>query len=119
VVPGGLAIGPGDRLTTTSRGAPAFTMVVGDGDRLYALRHTTGEGAVALVERIDPRTLEPLATSVELAAGPVWPGATGEERARTPTDGGVQSVLFPAPGLGRDFYVCTFLALTRVEVVTP
>jgi hypothetical protein len=28
-----------------------------------------------------------------------------------------QSVLFPAPGFGRDFYVCSFLALTRVEVV--
>jgi outer membrane protein assembly factor BamB len=77
VVPGGLAIGPRDRCTTTSRVAPAFTMVVGDGDRLYALRHTAGEGAVALVERIDPRTLEPLATSVELAAGPVWPGGMG------------------------------------------
>jgi hypothetical protein len=36
-----------------------------------------------------------------------------------PSEGGVQSVLFPAPGSGRDFYVCTFLALTRVEVVSP
>jgi outer membrane protein assembly factor BamB len=45
--------------------------------------------------------------------------ATGDERARVPTEGGVQSVLFPAPGFDRDFYVCTFLALTRVEVVAP
>ena len=77
VVPGGLGIEPGDRLTATSRVAPAFTMVVAGGGRLYALRHTAGEGAVAVVERIDPLTLEPLASSSELVAGPVWPGGMG------------------------------------------
>jgi hypothetical protein len=39
--------------------------------------------------------------------------------ASTPTAGGVQSVVFPAPGFGWDVQVCTFLALTRVEVVAP
>jgi ribonuclease BN (tRNA processing enzyme) len=54
LVPGALAITRDDRLVATSRVAPAFTMVVAGDDRLYALRHTAGEGAVALVERIDP-----------------------------------------------------------------
>jgi hypothetical protein len=26
----------------------------------------------------------------------------------------MQSVLFPAPGLGRDFYVCSFLTVSRI-----
>ena len=77
LVPGGLGITPTDRLVATSRVAPAFTMVVAGGDRLYALRHTGGEGAVAVIERIDPETLEPRATSPELPGGPVWPGGLG------------------------------------------
>ena len=66
-------------LSVTSRFAPAVTMAVGrrEPDELYLLRHTAGEGAVAIVERIDPVTLEPLATSNELAGGPVWPGGIG------------------------------------------
>jgi hypothetical protein len=53
-------------------------MVVGDADGgLFLLRHTAGEGAIALVERIDPATLEPLAQSSELSGGPVWPGGIG------------------------------------------
>lgn len=78
LVPGGLHVGPTSRLTVTDRVAPAVTMAVAspDGD-LYLLRHTAGDGAIALVERIDPVSLEPLATSEELAAGPVWPGGIG------------------------------------------
>lgn len=65
-------------LSVTTRIAPAVTMVVGDGEgALYLLRHTAGEGAVAIVERIDPVSLEPLVTSAELPAGPVWPGGLG------------------------------------------
>ena len=41
---------------------------------------------------------------------------TGEERARADTGSPVQSVLFPAPGFGRDLYLCTFTTLSRVEV---
>lgn len=76
--PGGLGIRPGDTLETTTRTAPAITMVVGrvEGE-LFLLRHTAGDGAIAIVERIDGRTLEPLAQSPELAAGPVWPGGLG------------------------------------------
>ena len=39
---------------------------------------------------------------------------TGEERVRVDAASAVQSVLFPAPGFGRDFYYCSFAALTRV-----
>ena len=42
---------------------------------------------------------------------------TGEERARADTGSPVQSVLFPAPGFGRDLYCCSFTTLSRVSVV--
>ena len=66
-------------LAVTTRTAPAITMTVADERTrgLYLLRHTAGPGAVAVVERIDPSTLEPLTTSEELPAGPVWPGGIG------------------------------------------
>jgi hypothetical protein len=67
----------GATLEVTTRTAPAVTMVVGDDDGVFLLRHTAGDGAVSFVERIDPVTLEPLATSDELAGGPVWPGGLG------------------------------------------
>lgn len=77
-VPGGLRIGPNDTLEVTTRVAPAATMVVArDEGELFLLRHTAGDGAIALVERIDPHTLEPLAQSPELPGGPVWPGGLG------------------------------------------
>jgi outer membrane protein assembly factor BamB len=69
-----LGLQQGETLKVTTRVCPAVTMVVGS---TYLLRHTAGEGAVAIVERIDPVTLEPLATSVDLPAGPVWPGGMG------------------------------------------
>ncbi len=64
----------GGSLEVTTRIAPAATMVVGGDQGLYLLRHTAGDGATASVERIDPETLEPLASSPPLAGGPVWPG---------------------------------------------
>jgi hypothetical protein len=77
-VGGGLGIRSGDTLDITTRTAPAITMVVGrEGGELFLLRHTAGDGAVAFVEQIDPRTLEPRARSPELAGGPVWPGGIG------------------------------------------
>ena len=77
-VDGGLFLKCGDRLDVTTRMAPAVTMVVGDDDgSLFLLRHTAGDGAVAIVERIDPLTLEALASSAELPGGPVWPGGIG------------------------------------------
>jgi hypothetical protein len=42
--------------------------------------------------------------------------ATGKEKARADTGSPVQSVLFPCPGFGRDFYLCSFLTVTRVSV---
>jgi hypothetical protein len=40
---------------------------------------------------------------------------TGAERVRVDSGSAVQSVLFPAAGFGRDFYYCSFAALTRVS----
>ncbi len=40
--------------------------------------------------------------------------ATDTELARADTGSGMQSVLFPAPGFERDFYVCSFLTVSRV-----
>jgi hypothetical protein len=42
--------------------------------------------------------------------------ASGRELARADTGAGVQSVLFPTPGDARDFYVCTFMGISRVAV---
>lgn len=42
--------------------------------------------------------------------------ASGEELARAPTGSPVQGVLFPAPGLDRDFYSVTFTTVSRFVV---
>jgi hypothetical protein len=76
-VPGRLDITPESRLQVTTRFAPPATMVVGDGERLFLLRHTAGDEAVCIVESLDPESLDVLATSPELAGGPVWPGGMG------------------------------------------
>jgi hypothetical protein len=77
-VPGGLHLQPGERLEVTARTAPVVTMAVtGAEGELFLLRHSAGDGAVSFVERLDPRTLEPLGRSVDLAGGPVWPGGLG------------------------------------------
>jgi hypothetical protein len=39
---------------------------------------------------------------------------TGAERVRVDSGSPVQSVVFPAAGFGRDFYYCSFAAVTRV-----
>jgi len=44
--------------------------------------------------------------------------ATGDELARADTGSPVQSVLFPAPGFGRDCYTCSFTSISRLSV-TP
>ena len=49
-------------------------VVLGGEGQAYLLRHTGPPDAVAVVEQFDPVTLETLATSPELAGGPVWPG---------------------------------------------
>ena len=78
ITAGGLGLGADEHLEATSRVAPATTMVVGDEHgALFLLRHTAGEDATALVERIDPHSLEPLHQSPELVGGPAWPGGVG------------------------------------------
>jgi len=42
--------------------------------------------------------------------------STGDELARADSGSAVQSVLFPAPGFEQDFYVCSFLGVTRAAV---
>jgi hypothetical protein len=77
----GLGIRPGEQLRTAAvRDALATTMVVlREPGEVFALRHTLGrrpqrDPSDAWLERIDPRTLEPLARSPRLPGGPFWPG---------------------------------------------
>ena len=49
-------------------------VVLRDPGEVYVLCHSVGPDAVGWVERIDPVTLEPVARSIDLPAGPVWPG---------------------------------------------
>jgi len=59
----------------THRLAPLVTMaVLREPGEVFLLRHSAGDGAFSLVERLDPVTLGPLATSPELRGGPLWPG---------------------------------------------
>ena len=41
---------------------------------------------------------------------------SGDELTRCDHAMGIQSVLFPCPGADRDFYVCTFLGVSRMAV---
>jgi hypothetical protein len=41
---------------------------------------------------------------------------TGAEKGRAAIPSPMQSVVFQAPGFGRDFYTCTFATLARVAV---
>jgi len=43
--------------------------------------------------------------------------SSGHELGRVSTASGMQSVLFPCPGSRRDFYVCSFAAVSRIAVV--
>lgn len=109
---GGLHLRPRDALEVTARTAPVVTMVVaGDDTDLFLLRHTAGDGAVATVERIDPQTLDPLATSADLPGGPVWPGGLG-----VAPDGSVHVVFGNhAHRLDRDLRVLASRPLPRAQ----
>ena len=62
-------------LVATSREVLVATMVVeGLDGATYLLRHSGPPDSVAVVERFDPVTLETVASSPDLAGGPVWPG---------------------------------------------
>jgi hypothetical protein len=76
-----LDIARGERLVcAAARDAFATTMIVlREPGEVFALRHSLGSRPLhatseAWVERLDPHTLEPLASSPRLAAGPFWPG---------------------------------------------
>ena len=43
---------------------------------------------------------------------------TGEEKARVDTGSPLQSVVFPAPGFGRDLYYVAFPVVSRIPVVS-
>lgn len=71
----GLGIGPGERLTVTTRGAIVATMVVlRDPGEVYLLCHTGGADAISWVERIHPETLAVIDRSPDLPGGKTWPG---------------------------------------------
>jgi len=71
----GLDLQPDEQLQTTSRDAFAATMLVHrDPGEVFLLTHTMGPDTVARLERIDPVSLEPIASSPDLAGGPMWPG---------------------------------------------
>jgi hypothetical protein len=48
--------------------------VLRDPGEVYVLRHGFGDDAPCWVEQVDPRTLEVLRRSPDLAGGPMWPG---------------------------------------------
>ncbi len=54
--------------------------VLDDTGAVFLLGHGFGEGATAWVERIDPRTLQALDRSDDLAGGPSWPGGMAVHR---------------------------------------
>lgn len=79
--PTGLGISADERLELSARrDAFASTMVVlRQPGEVFALRHTLGrrplrDASECWVERLDPRTLEPVASSPRLPGGPFWPG---------------------------------------------
>ena len=49
-------------------------VVLREPGEVFVAGHTFGDDSRAWVERVDPVTLEPLACSADLAAGPWWPG---------------------------------------------
>lgn len=72
----GLGLQAGEHLEATSRELLASTMcVLGGPGEVFVLCHQLGVAdAVSWVERIDPVTLDTLARSPDLPAGPTWPG---------------------------------------------
>jgi hypothetical protein len=66
----------GTPVDVRTRTDPLVTMAVTRRPgEVFLLRHTLGDDAVSFVERIDPDTLEPLARSVDLPGGAMWPGS--------------------------------------------
>ena len=43
---------------------------------------------------------------------------TGHEKARVDTGSPFQSVVFPAPGFGRDLYYCSMPTISRITVTS-
>jgi len=71
------AVPPGGGITVTPRFAPVAQMAVtrDEGELFLLLTTPDPAGPIPYVERIDPVSLEPLATSVHLPTGPNWPGS--------------------------------------------
>ena len=90
----GLRLGPGDRLELLAeRRVGGIQMIVrGADESLYALRSVLGkrvmkDPAKVVLERLDPLTLQPIASSPELPAGPWWAGGIAAV-----ADGGIVAV---------------------------
>jgi hypothetical protein len=82
----GLNLRPGERLACTTRHTLLSTMtVLGAPGEVYVLTHSAlrarlGLPTTACVEKIDPISLQPLATSPRLPGGPMWPGGMALHR---------------------------------------
>lgn len=110
---GSLRLSPGEHYETTDRLAIATTMVVwGSNSELFLLTHGIGGTATAKVERIDPVTLQTIASSPELAGGLIWPGGIAAH------NNGDLYVVFGnhAHRLGRD---CTVVASATLPREAP
>ena len=70
----GLATGTGLEVVARQDVVAATLPVVREPGELFLLRHTFGADTVSWVERIDPATLATVTRSVDLPAGPSWPG---------------------------------------------
>jgi hypothetical protein len=71
----GLSVQPDEALEVHRRDIFMGTMVVlREPGEVFVLQHTFGPDTVSWVERVDPESLEPVARSPDLEAGPFWPG---------------------------------------------
>jgi hypothetical protein len=77
LAPGRLGLQAGDALDVDVRTAPVTTMAVAGAEHLFLLRHEPGHHPPCFVERLDPRSLDVLGRSPDLAGGPMWPGGLG------------------------------------------
>ena len=77
-----LGLRPGERLAMRSRFAPVSCMTVSRGPGEVFLAGHTGSGAstTSWIERIHPESLDAVACSPALEAGPFWPGGIAAHR---------------------------------------
>ena len=107
----GLDIGPGESLDTTFRLAPVAVMpVLRDPGEVYFLTCSgPGDDTTMTLERIDPESLEPVATTGPVPTGPFWPGGVAAHADGSLVDAArpitIGDVLAHTSGLTYDFMI--------------